>query len=264
MREEHPQYLKYIITPEEAIAKADKTSLCIVVDIHRPSYTEAPELLKIVDKVVLIDHHRRGAEFIEEPVLMYLEPYASSTCELVTEILYYMGDKIEIEKFEAEAMLAGIAVDTKHFTFKTGVRTFEAASFLRRAGADTTSVRKLFQDDLHTFILRAEVVKKAEIIDGVIAISTLDEVNDDSVLIAAQSADDLLNISGIKASFVLVINDDKIHISGRSLGDINVQLILEKLGGGALLLDVNQFHLTAYQPPLDVLLLPIFQELIEH
>ncbi|QIB27904.1 DHH family phosphoesterase [Caloranaerobacter azorensis] len=243
MREEHPQYLKYIITPEEAIAKADRTSLCIVVDIHRPSYTEAPELLKIVDKVVLIDHHRRGAEFIEEPVLMYLEPYASSTCELVTEILYYMGDKIEIEKFEAEAMLAGIAVDTKHFTFKTGVRTFEAASFLRRAGADTTSVRKLFQDDLHTFILRAEVVKKAEIIDGVIAISTLDEVNDDSVLIAAQSADDLLNISGIKASFVLVINDDKIHISGRSLGDINVQLILEKLGGGG--------HLTAAGTRLD-------------
>jgi len=243
IRNNYPHYLEYIITPEQARTLAEKSSLCIVVDNHRPSYTEAPQLLDIIDKVVLIDHHRRGAEFINDPVLTYLEPYASSTCELVSEILNYMGDKMEIEKFEAEALLAGISVDTKNFTFKTGVRTFEAASFLRRVGADTTSVRQLFQDDLKTFILKAEVVGAAEIIEDKIAISILGKETEDSVLIAAQSADDLLNISGITASFVLALADGKIHISGRSLGDLSVQLILEKLGGGG--------HLTVAGAQLD-------------
>lgn len=234
IKTDHQEYLEYIISPEEAVELASKDSLCVVVDIHRPKYTEAPELLDIVDKVVLIDHHRRGAEFIEDPVLVYLEPYASSACELITEILYYyMNEKMDIEKFEAEALLAGITVDTKSFTFKTGVRTFEAASFLRRAGADTTSVRQLFQDDLETFITKAEVVEKAHIVgDGKIAISTMERKTKDSILIAAQAADDLLNINGIAASFVLVPVDERIHISGRSLGDLSVQLILEKLGGG--------------------------------
>lgn len=232
IKNEHPEYLKNIISPEEAVSLATKDSLCVVVDIHRPNYTEAPELLDIIEKKVLIDHHRRGAAFIKDPVLIYLEPYASSTCELVTEILYYMADKSSIEKFEAEALLAGITVDTKSFTFKTGVRTFEAASFLRRFGADTTAVRQLFQDDLNTFILKANVVKNAKIIDKRIAISTMDTETDDAILIAAQSADDLLNISGITASFVLTMYDGIVHISGRSLGDINVQVIMEKLGGG--------------------------------
>ncbi|MFA5524577.1 MAG: DHH family phosphoesterase [Tissierellales bacterium] len=232
LKTEHPEYLEDIITPEQARAIADKSSLCVLVDNHRPSYTEAPHILEIVDKVVLIDHHRRGADFIEEPVLSYLEPYASSTCELVTEILTYMGDKISINKFEAEALLAGISVDTKNFTFQTGVRTFEAASFLRRAGADTSSVRQLFQDDINTFMTKAEVVKEAKIIDDKIAISKMRKESEESVLIAAESANDLLNINGIMASFVLVVSDGKIHISGRSLGDISVQLILEKLGGG--------------------------------
>lgn len=232
LKAEHPEYLEDIVTPEQARVIADKSSLCVLVDNHRPSYTEAPQLLEIVDKVVLIDHHRRGVDFIEDPVLSYLEPYASSTCELVTEILTYMGEKLNINKFEAEALLAGISVDTKNFTFQTGVRTFEAASFLRRAGADTTAVRQLFQDDINTFVTKAEVVKDAKIIDDRIAISKLRKESNDSVLIAAEAANDLLNINGIMASFVLVVSDGRIHISGRSLGDISVQLILEKLGGG--------------------------------
>lgn len=232
LKEEHPEYLEDIITPDQARMLADKSSICVLVDNHRPSFTEAPQLLEIIDKVVLIDHHRRGAEFIEDPVLSYLEPYASSTCELVTEILHYMGDKLNISKFDAEALLAGISVDTKNFTYQTGVRTFEAASFLRRAGADTTSVRQLFQDDINTFIAKAEVVKEAEIVDEKIAISKLKRESDESILIAAEAANDLLNINGIMASFVLAENQGKIHISGRSLGGISVQLILEKLGGG--------------------------------
>ncbi|WP_352418761.1 DHH family phosphoesterase [Proteiniborus sp.] len=232
LKAEHPEYLEDIITPEQARSMADKESLCVLVDNHKPSYTEAPQLLEIIDKVVLIDHHRRGADFIQDPVLSYLEPYASSTCELVTEILYYMGEKLDINKFEAEALLAGISVDTKNFTYQTGVRTFEAASFLRRAGADTTSVRQLFQDDINTFIAKAEVVKEARIIEDKIAISKLRTESKDSVLIAAEAANDLLNINGIIASFVLAVNEGRIHISGRSLGDISVQLILEKLGGG--------------------------------
>lgn len=232
MAKEQPEYLDKTITPEEAIEIADKSSLLVVVDNHKPSFTEAPALLDIVEKVVLIDHHRRGAEFIKNPILVYLEPYASSTCELVTEILYYMEDKMELTNFEADALLAGISVDTKNFTFQTGVRTFEAASFLKRAGADTTSVKQLFKDDYDTYILKAEVVKNAFIVHGKIAISRLEENIYDSVLIAAQAANDLLNINDVIASFVLTLSDGRVHISGRSLGQISVQLILEKLGGG--------------------------------
>lgn len=232
MKKDQAEILDSIVTPEEAMNKASKSNLLVVVDNHKPSFTEAPELLKIIDKVVLIDHHRRGAEFIEDPVLTYLEPYASSTCELVTEILYYMSDKMELTNFEADALLAGISVDTKNFTFQTGVRTFEAASFLKRAGADTTSVRQLFRDDYNTFLLKAEVVKNAKVVYDKIAISRLSEETEDSILIAAQAANELLNINGVSASFVLALTGGKIHISGRSLGDISVQLILEKLGGG--------------------------------
>lgn len=232
MEAEAPEYLNLILTPEEAIQKLDESSLLVVVDNHKPSYTEAPELLELTDKIVLIDHHRRGAEFIKDPILTYLEPYASSTCELVTEILYYMSDKMEIGRFEADALLAGITVDTKNFTFQTGVRTFEAASILKRAGADTTSVRQLFRDDFNTFLYKAEVIKNSRILFEKVAIGRLEKDMEDSVLIAAQSANDLLNINGVEASFVLTIFEGKIHISGRSLGDISVQLILEKLGGG--------------------------------
>jgi c-di-AMP phosphodiesterase-like protein len=228
---EHEVYK--FISSEELLNGMSKDTLVVVVDTHRPNFTQCPKALDLVERIVLIDHHRRGAEFIDKAVLTYLEPYASSTCELVAEILQYMDDKINIEKIEAEALLAGITVDTKNFSFKTGVRTFEAASWLRRAGADTTNVRQLFQDDLETFVAIAEVVKNAKSIGNNIALSVCSKDMENTSLVAAQAADELLNIRGITASFVLGIrNEGEIIISGRSLGDINVQVILEKLGGG--------------------------------
>lgn len=232
MREEQPDLLNNILTGEEAMIMANENSLMVVVDNHKPSFTEEPGLLDIIDKVVLIDHHRRGAEFIKDPVLIYLEPYASSTCELVTEILSYMGNKINLTKFEAEALLAGITVDTKNFSFQTGVRTFEAASILKRAGADTTLVSQLFRDDFNTFIYKAEVIKSSKIIFDVIALGRLEREMEDSLLIAAQAANELLNVNGVEASFVMTYVNGKVHISGRSFGNLSVQLILEKLGGG--------------------------------
>lgn len=232
MVEEAAEYLDIILSPEDALEVVNESSLLIMVDNHRPSFAEAPELLELTDKIVVIDHHRRGAEFIEEPVLTYLEPYASSTCELVTEMLYYMSDKLEMTKFEADALLAGITVDTKNFTFQTGVRTFEAASILKRAGADTTNVRQLFRDDYNIYLKKADVIKNSKILFEKIAIGRLESDLEDSILIAAQSANDLLNIDGVEASFVLTQWGQKVHISGRSLGNISAQLILEKLGGG--------------------------------
>ncbi len=230
---ETDEYRDVIIHCDEAKFNIGKKSLLVVVDTYRPSFTECPELLKLTDKIVVIDHHRRGTEFIENTVLTYHEIYASSTCELVTEILSYMDDKINIPQMEAEALLAGISMDTKNFTFKTGVRTFEAASLLRRAGADMASVKQLFENDFSTIVAKAEIVKKAEIIYDTIAISMFRDISKYSQLVAAQAADELLNIKGITASFVLGRkNDTIIFISGRSMGDINVQVILEKLGGG--------------------------------
>jgi c-di-AMP phosphodiesterase-like protein len=243
MVKEEPQILDQIITPEEGLLLANDSSLMVVVDNHKPSFTEAPEILDIISKVVVIDHHRRGVEFIKDPVLTYLEPYASSTCELVTEVLSYMSDKINLTKFEAEALMAGITVDTKNFSFQTGVRTFEAASTLKRAGADTTVVRQLFRDDYNTFIYKAEVIKSSKIIFDKIAIGRLEAQMEDSLLIAAQAANELLNINGVEASFVMTYVNHKLHISGRSLGNISVQLILESLGGGG--------HLTSAGTQLD-------------
>lgn len=232
LRKEQPELLEHIVTPEKAEELANWNSLMILVDNHKPSFTEAPELLEVIDKVVVIDHHRRGAEFIKDPVLIYLEPYASSTAELVTEVLSYMSDNTNLTRFEAEALLAGITVDTKNFTFQTGVRTFEAASMLKRAGADTTIVKQLFRDDISTFVNKAEVTSTARIVFDNIAIGKLEKELDDSLLIAAQAANELLNINNVEASFVLTKIGSKIHISGRSIGNISVQIILEKLGGG--------------------------------
>jgi len=227
------EYKRIIIGSEEASARVSDKSLLVVVDTHRPNFTESPSLLNKTNKIVLIDHHRRGTEYIQNTVLNYHETYASSTSELVTELLYYMDDKVNIKPIEAEALMAGIAVDTKNFTFKTGVRTFEAASMLRRAGADTTSVKQLFQDDFETVLFKAEVVRKAKIIREVVAISYFEDKVKSVQLIAAQASDELIGIRGISASFVLGRKSDKmIIISGRSMGDINVQVILEKLGGG--------------------------------
>jgi len=194
---------------------------------------ECPELVERTDRIVLIDHHRRSTEFIENTVLKYLEPYASSTSELISELIQYMENKPKIEKEEADALLAGITVDTKNFSLKTGVRTFDAAAFLRRQGADTIRVRQLFQDDLETFIEKAAIVGNAIRYREEIAISSSEKSSESIQLIAAQAADDLLNIRGIIASFVIGQRiDETVFISGRSLGDVNVQVILEQLGGG--------------------------------
>lgn len=243
MEKDQAELLSQILTSGEALEMAGEDSLMVVVDNHKPSFTEEPELLDIISKVVVIDHHRRGVEFIKDPVLTYLEPYASSTCELVTEVLSYMDDRLNLTKFEAEALMAGIIVDTKNFSFQTGVRTFEAASTLRRAGADTTLVKQLFRDDHNTFLYKAEVIKSSKIIFNAIAIGRLEKEMDDSLLVAAQAANELLNINGVQASFVMAYVNNKIHISGRSVGDISVQLILEKLGGGG--------HLTSAGTQMD-------------
>ncbi len=232
LRNEQPSIMDRLIDGEQAKELIDKNSLVIVVDNHKPSFTESPEIFDLVDKVVVIDHHRRGAEFFKDPVLTYIEPYASSTSELVTEVLSYMGENTNLTKFEAEALLAGITVDTKNFSFQTGVRTFEAAATLKRAGADTTIVKQLFRDDISTFVNKAEVIRSAKIVFGTIAIGRLESEMEGSLLISAQSANELLNINNVEASFVLTNIGNKIHISGRSIGNISVQLIMERMGGG--------------------------------
>jgi len=230
--QEDEEYETVFISPQEAVQKCGKNTLVVVVDTHRPAFTEAKQLIDKAEKIAIIDHHRRGTEFIEDAVITYIEPYASSTSELVTEILQYMFEKPKIKQIEAEALLAGIFIDTKNFSFQTGVRTFEAASYLRKMGADTTLTRQLFQDDMSTYLARAEVVKGAEMFKNHIAISVIPQNAKNPALVAAQAADELLNIKGISASFVLSRIGDDIFISGRSLGDINVQVVLEKLGGG--------------------------------
>lgn len=232
MKKEDSQYLDALVSTETAMSLIDQNSLCIVLDTHRGSYSEAPELLSKAEKIVLIDHHRRGEEFISNTVLDYIEPYASSTCELVSEIIQYMEDHIKLTKFEADSLMAGIVVDTNSFSFKTGVRTFEAASFLRRNGADTVDVKELFNEDLDSMKKKTEIIEKSELKYGDVAISYIDEIAENSNVIAAQSADELLTIKDVKLSFVLVRNKDYINISGRSLGNVNVQLIMEYLGGG--------------------------------
>ena len=206
-------------------------ALLIVVDTHKKSYLVEPELLDKFDKVVVIDHHRRGPEFIDNAVLTYHEIYASSASELVAEVLMYT-DGIEISSNEAECIYAGLVVDTKNFMFKTGVRTFEVAAYLKKFGIDVAEVKLLFQNDFDTYVAKVDIVKNAEFYHDKIAISVSHAVHQDMPIIAAQAADELLSISGIQASFVLCKVDDVVMISGRSMGDINVQVILEKIGGG--------------------------------
>lgn len=230
--QEDEEYADVFVSPQEAFQIFGANTLLVVVDVHRPAFTVQRQLVERAEKIAIIDHHRRGSEFIENAVITYIEPYASSTSELVTELLQYMFEKPKIKQIEAEALLAGIFIDTKNFSFQTGVRTFEAASYLRKMGADTTLTKQLFQDDLETFLTRAEVVKGAQMFKNNIAISTIPFSAKNPALVAAQAADELLNIKGINASFVLSCIEDDIFISGRSLGDINVQVVLEKLGGG--------------------------------
>ena len=227
-----PEYEDVIINKDVAIENVDEDTLLVVVDTHKVNYVDSPELLEKVTKIVVIDHHRRSTNFIENATLMFQEVYASSAAELVTELLQYVEANVKLKTTEAESLYAGIMMDTKNFTFKTGVRTFEAAAYLRKCGVDIIRVKKWFQSDLASFNTIADIVKKAQIIESGIAISTYDEITKDASLTCAKAADELLTISNITASFVLGNTGEKICISGRSIGDINVQVILEKLGGG--------------------------------
>ncbi len=221
------------VLAETALAHATKDSLVVVVDVHRPSITQCPELLSVTDKIVVIDHHRKMEEHIENATLTYMESYASSASELVTEILQYLIEKKELPKNEAEALLAGISLDTKFFSVKTGVRTFEAASWLRRMGADTTSVKSIFKSDMNSVVAKAEILKSAERYFSNIAIAKCDTDYINVNIIISQVANELLEVKGIDASFVLGRNNrGEILISARSLGELNVQVIMEKLGGG--------------------------------
>ena len=226
------EYEDILITKEVAEENMDKETLVVVVDTHKSTYVEAPELLKRTDKIVIIDHHRRSADYIENATLTFQEVYASSAAELVTELLQYVDIRVDLKTIEAESLYAGIMMDTKNFTFKTGVRTFEAAAYLRKCGVNIIRVKKWFQSNLDTFNKIAGIVKKAEVINDTIAIATYEKKDKEASLICAKAADELLTISDITASFVMGKVGNKICISGRSIGDINVQVILEKLGGG--------------------------------
>lgn len=222
------------VSCEEAveIASAAECTL-VVVDVNRPSFTGCPALLELCHTIVVLDHHRQGAEKIENATLSYIEPYASSASEMVSEVLQYISDRVDLTANEADCLYGGMMIDTNNFMTKTGVRTFEAAAYLRKNGADVTRVRKMFRDDVESYKARAEIVSNAEIYDGAFAMAvTPDTVTDSPTIIGAEAANELLNINGIRASFVFTMHQGEVFISARSIDDVNVQVIMEKLGGG--------------------------------
>ena len=225
-------YKGLFVNSEEAIKNCNKDTLVIVVDTHRPNYTECEELLSIAKKVIVIDHHRRGVEFIKDTVLLFHEIYVSSTCEMVTELIQYLEEDVKINKLTAEGLLAGINLDTKFFAFKTGVRTFEAASYLKKIGADTVETKMLFKSNVEDFIARADIIKNTKIINKRICIAYSESEISNINVVIAKAADELLNVKSVEASFVLGHKDDVVFISARSLGQINVHVLMEKLGGG--------------------------------
>ena len=228
---EYPEDL--FMSEEKALNSLTNDSLVVVVDVNRPSITEGPSLLKKAKNIVVLDHHRQSSEIITNATLSYVETFASSACEMVSEIVQYISDDIKLKTLEADAMYAGIVIDTQNFNVQTGVRTFEAAAFLKRSGADVTRVRKMFREDAKDYLAKAEAIHNAEIFENYYAISECDSANTASpTLVCAQAANDLLNIKGIKASFVLTLYNDVIYISARSMDEVNVQTIMEKLGGG--------------------------------
>lgn len=216
----------------QAMELVDQHTLVVVVDVNKPSYTDCPEILKMTPNVVVIDHHRQGSENISKAVLSYIEPYASSACEMVAEILQYIREGIKVKNIEADSMYAGIMVDTDNFMTKTGVRTFEAAAFLRRCGADVTRVRKTFRSDFEEYKEKSKIVSNAEIYYGfAIAICSGEGIESPTIL-GAQAANELLDISGVRASVVLTSYRGQTYLSARSIDEVNVQIIMEKLGGG--------------------------------
>ena len=223
----------FIINGSQALEFAGNNTVLVVVDVNRPSITECPELIKECKTVVVLDHHRQSSEVIENATLSYVEPYASSACEMVAEILQYVGEEVKVKSNEADCLYSGIIIDTNNFTTKTGVRTFEAAAFLRRCGADVTRVRKMLRDDAKEYKAKAETVGNAEIYKNAYAISICPaEGLASPTVVGAQAANELLNISGIKASFVITNYQNQIYISARSIDEVNVQIIMERLGGG--------------------------------
>jgi len=230
-----PDYAEYsglFLTAEQALERVTPKTLLFVVDTHRVFLTAVPRLLDIVDRRVVIDHHRRSEDFIPSPMIVYLEPSASSTSELVTELLTYFDEKIELTRLEASALFAGIVVDTKNFAVQTGVRTFEAAAYLRRSGADPAIVRHLFMVDMETLKLRAAILAESQSLSGGAVIAVCPSEVKNGQIISAQAADTMLTIEGIRASFVLCPSEGGVGISARSNGDVNVQVIMEAFGGG--------------------------------
>lgn len=222
-----------IISGQQALEYAGSNTVLVIVDVNKPSITECPELLHYCKSIVVLDHHRQGAEVIENATLSYVEPYASSACEMVAEILQYVGDNVKVRSVEADCLYAGIVVDTNNFMSKTGVRTFEAAAFLRRSGADVTRVRKMFREDETEYKAKAEAVRQVEIFHDNYAISICPSHGIQSpTVVGAQAANELLNIVGIKASFVCTEYQNMIYISARSIDEVNVQIVMERLGGG--------------------------------
>ncbi|MCR5789839.1 MAG: DHH family phosphoesterase [Lachnospiraceae bacterium] len=221
-----------IINNMQALERADKNTAVILVDVNKPSYTECPELMNRCQTIVVLDHHRQGEEKIENATLSYIEPYASSASEMAAEILQYINDRVKLKPVEADCLYAGIMVDTNNFMIRTGVRTFEAAAYLRRNGADVTRVRKLFRDSMEAYKARNEAISHVEMFEDKYAISYFDGKSESPTVVAAQAANELLNISNVRASFVLSNYQNKTYISARSYEEVNVQLIMERLGGG--------------------------------
>lgn len=221
------------LTGDRAAELVDANTILVVVDVNRPSITEAPELLRMAKTIVVLDHHRQSSEIINNAVLSYVEPYASSACELVAEVLQYIADGIKVKPQEADAMYAGIVIDTNNFNNQAGVRTFEAAAYLRRSGADITRVRKMFREEMVDYKAKAEAVRQADVYQGAFAISVCpSEGIENPTIVAAQAANELLEIKGIKASIVMSRYNGTIYLSARSIDEVNVQVMMEKLGGG--------------------------------
>ena len=232
--EQDPDYDAHMfVNCRDAKEIADENTLVVVVDTNNPKYTECEELLYQTKTIVVLDHHRQGSDVIPNSVLSYIEPYASSACEMVAEILQYFTEGVRIRNIEADAIYAGVMVDTDNFTQKTGVRTFEAAAFLRRCGADVTRVRKMFRENMNDYRARGEAIKNAELFRDSFAISVCpSDYVESPTVVGAQAANELLNIVGVKASFVLTDYKGVIYVSARAIDEVNVQIIMERMGGG--------------------------------
>ena len=252
------------LTSGEALDYISDSAMVVVVDTNKPQMTECPELLKRSKTIAVLDHHRQSSTVIDNAVLSYIEPYSSSTCEMVAEVLQYIVDDIKVPSIEADCLYAGIMIDTRNFMNRTGVRTFEAAAYLRRCGADITRVRKMFRDDMESYRAKAEAMRMAEVYREQYAIAECPSDIASPTVLAAQTANELLDINGIKASFVLTVYDGRIFLSARSIDEVNVQIIAEKLGGGGHINSAGaQFEHTNVKEAIEALKVTIDQMIEE-